>query len=287
MSEDEQIPSSSPRSDCVESGGTAHSELEALKLLQHETNSKLLMSQALVKELESRNAELSASLQQREDFVAALMHDLKNPLIGSIRIFEFLKTGDATNDQLISIYDQLSETNKHMLRMIWNLLDVYKHESGLLIPVYEMESVPALLDHCLEEFAFQIERKKISLNMRVPDVLPKVQTDRILLRRVLINLFDNALKFTPDNGSLTISIFQKKRTISISIKDSGKGMTELEQNRIFERFWQTAAGRENGLGTGLGLFLSKQIVSTLGGSIACISAQGKGTEFIVCLEMDH
>lgn len=286
MSDEEQIPTTSHRaSEAVSTA--AQRELEAIKLLQKETDLNLLGSLALVKELEYKNAELSALLQQREDFVAALIHDLKNPLIGSLKIFEFLKTGDATEDQLNAIYDQLSETNKNMLRMIWNLLDVYKHESGLLIPVYEMVSVPALLDHCLKEFAFQIERKKISLDMRVPEVLPKVRTDRMLLRRVLINLFDNAVKFTPESGSLTVSIFQEVRTISISIKDSGKGMTELEHSRIFQRFWQTPDGRENGLGTGLGLFLSKQIVSTLGGTIACASAQGKGTEFTVCLEIDH
>ncbi|MBS1956032.1 MAG: HAMP domain-containing histidine kinase [Cyanobacteria bacterium SZAS-4] len=235
-------------------------------------------------ELEAANAELRQLMQQKEDFVAALTHDLKSPLIACMRAVELLVLGKLAEDQKMPVYKQLLESIKSMLRMIWNLLDVYRNDAGHLNPVIELVSVKDLLMHCVSEFSFGIDEKQLQLNLDSMEAVDnEIATDRILLRRVLINLFDNAIKFSPQKGELTVCTFRRDKKLFIAVSDSGPGMPEAQQKRIFERFWQTKLGRDRGIGTGLGLHLSRQIMNVLGGTIECHSKENHGTRFTVSL----
>jgi signal transduction histidine kinase len=184
----------------------------------------------------------------------------------------------------MSVYKQMLESIRSMLRMIWNLLDVYRHESGQLAPVAERVDVFELLRQCLSEFAFCIEEKQLQLELMLDEGMTPIQTDRVLLRRVLINLLDNAVKFTPVNGKLKVMASQNDHVMCVSVSDSGPGLSEEQRDRIFEKFWQTQLGRERGIGTGLGLHLSRQIMSALGGTIECFSKEGSGTQFTIKLQ---
>ncbi len=268
---------------------TAHLAAAAMELSQrtnqlHESNRYLLAKTA---ELEQANAGLKAMIQQREDFVAALTHDLKNPLIGSTRILELLAAGQIPNEKQSEIFSQLFESNKSMLRMIWNLLEVYRHESGALVALYESVDVAELLQNCLDEFAFGIKAKKLDLCLDIPASVPAVMSDKILLRRVLVNLLDNAVKFSPEAGKLTVGATFDERELRIYVKDSGSGMSDEQLGLIFQRFSQTRHGRAHGTGNGLGLFLSKQIMQELGGSIECTSALGRGAQFTVTIPLSR
>ncbi|HEY9733805.1 MAG TPA: HAMP domain-containing sensor histidine kinase [Drouetiella sp.] len=234
-------------------------------------------------ELERANEELKFLMQQKEDFVAALTHDLKSPLIACMRAAELLVLDKVPDANRKVVYKQLLESTRCMLRMIWNLLDVYRHESGQLSPLAECVDVRELLTQCLSEFSFCTEEKQLQLELRLGDDFTPLQTDRILLRRVLINLLDNAVKFTPVNGKLQVTAFQDVHQCCVTVSDSGPGLSEEQKDRIFERFWQTQLGRDRGLGTGLGLHLSRQIMSALGGTIECFSKEGSGTQFTIKL----
>ncbi len=190
-------------------------------------------------ELADSNAELKARMQQREDFVAALTHDLKNPLIGATKILELIAAGSLRErqDEQDKILNLVIESNKSMLRMIWNMLDVYRQESGSLIPVIESVDVSDLLNQCLQEFAFSIQDKKLKLILDTSAELPSIQTDRILLRRVLSNLLDNAVKFSPKGGELTVGGTFNEEQLLISVKDAGPGMSETQMEQISQRFW--------------------------------------------------
>ena len=186
--------------------GTDRLAMAALELTQR-TNQLDKSNKDLVtrtEELESVNAELLTIMQQREDFVAALTHDLKNPLMGGTRILEHIVGGSVEAERHSEILLQVIESNKNMLLMIWNMLDVYKKDAGALVPVQEAVDITALLRNCLGEFSFVIREKNIALIYDFADGLPEVHTDRILLRRVLANLIDNAVKFTPNDGQLTV-----------------------------------------------------------------------------------
>lgn len=144
--------------------------------------------------------------------------------------------------------------------------------------------IPKLLSECLDEFSFSIKEKKIELCCRVDELLPVVMTDRTLLKRVLVNLLDNALKFTPDGGQISIEATVGVRGGQVSVRNTGVGMAPEAAARIFERFWQTEQGRKHGIGTGLGLYFSKQIMQLLGGDIECDSSEHVHTKFTILLK---
>ncbi len=264
---------------------TAQLALAAVELTQRanqltETNNFLESRKA---ELEEANQSLIAMMHQREDFVASLTHDLKNPLLGSTRILEFLANGDIELDQYPNIFKQLVTTNKNMLRMIRNVLDVYRHDSGALLPEVEPVDIAELIRNCLDEFSFLIAEKNIDLQVEIPVGLPLALTDSILLRRVLVNLLDNALKFSSDGGYLSVSVFSDSGKLFIAVQDSGPGLSDQQKSQVFQRFWQTIEGRKNANGSGLGLFLSKQIMHALGGDLQCNATDGPGAKFTIAL----
>lgn len=236
-------------------------------------------------ELASVNAELRIIMQQREDFVAALTHDLKNPLIGGTRILEHIVGGSVEAERHSEVLLQVIETNKNMLMMIWNMLDVYKKDSGAMVPVRETVNIAALLKNCLGEFSFVLREKNIELVYDFADDLPEVHTDKILLRRVFANLVDNAVKFTNENGQITVQAVCIDNQVKTSITNSGAELSNSELEKIFQRFWQTETGRRYGIGTGMGLFVSKQIIESLGGTIECTKTEHACTSFTVTLDI--
>lgn len=239
--------------------------------------------------LEKASADLEAMksiMQQREDFVAALTHDLKSPLIGCSRILEMLANGTIKVEQQPELLSQLIESHKSMLHLIWNIMDAYRNDAGCLVAIPEHFDVVALVQQCVNEFSFAIKEKKLELLIDVVETPLIINTDRSLLRRVLMNLLDNGVKFSPVSGRLMVSVSLEQQQARLSIKDSGCGISDFERERIFDRFWQTPRGRQDGFGSGLGLFLAKQIIEVLGGRIACSSSEQIGTEFVVFLAVD-
>jgi two-component system NarL family sensor kinase len=229
-------------------------------------------------------AELKAQSQQKEDFVVSLAHDLKSPLLGAVRVLELLSTGAVPAAAQGEILRVALRSHHAMLIMIRNMIDVYKSESGALLPLMEPTNVSVLLSETLEEFAALINDKELTINKSINDV-PAALADSILLRRVVMNLIDNAVKFSPQGSALSLSLSQEGRQIVIAIKDSGNGLSESQVAQIFNRFWQSDSGRRCGIGSGLGLYSSKQIVESMQGSIECRSEENSGAEFKVLLNV--
>lgn len=233
-------------------------------------------------ELEFANKELRIAMQQREDFVAALTHDLKGPLISASKIIELMVNGRVPPEQSDAVLNQLLVSHQNMVRMIRNLLDVYRHESGSLVPNIEEIDISLILNECLSELQFSISEKEIQCDVEILSGL-QIDSDGMLLRRVFSNLLDNAVKFTPKGGTLGVKAGCHENTIEVSITDSGHGMCEEQRQQIFLKFWQSKEGREHGVGTGLGLFISKQIAEMLGVELECQSEVGKGTKFLLSI----
>jgi two-component system, sensor histidine kinase and response regulator len=264
---------------------TAQLAASALELSQRtaklaESNAELLHR---TQTLEDANADLKLMMRQREDFTAALTHDLKNPLIGCNGVLQGIITGKFTDDEQKHLLNEVVESHNAMLRMIWNMLDIYKYECGALKPNQTSINLIELLHASLKEFAYVMSEKKQTCKLDVPIALPKLNGDRMLLRRVLINLVGNAVKFTPDKGSIDVKATFDEKSVRLAVEDSGAGIPFAKREHLFKQFWQGDHSQISSVGTGLGLYLSRAIVQAHGGSLECTSGESSGAVFTVTL----
>ena len=235
--------------------------------------------------LEEEKAYRLALLEQREDFMATLTHDLKTPLIAANWILQAIadaQVGPVTGEQEQLLF-QLRDTNRTLLSMIQNLIELYRFERNVNNVILEETQISEILSACINDLSIFLIRRQITLTCSMPEELPPILVDPNAIRRVFQNLLDNALKFTPESGRISIVVSDADGGITISITDTGPGIALEEQARLFHRFVQGKAGRTYTPGTGLGLYLCKQIVEAHEGKISCASAAGKGAEFTVQL----
>jgi signal transduction histidine kinase len=169
----------------------------------------------------------------------------------------------------------IQRSMKEMDRLISDLLDVARIESGTLPMQLERVDVHALADQTLELFEAQALARRIALSAHVAPDVPPINADRNRLIQVLSNLLDNALKFTEDDRDVSLHATQVEGAVQISVRDAGAGIPEEDLPHVFDRFWQ--ANRASRAGAGLGLAICKGIVEAHGGRIWAVSTVGQGT----------
>jgi PAS domain S-box-containing protein len=221
--------------------------------------------------------------RQREDFVATLTHDLKSPLIGQSRMLELFLDGTLgpiavnQNEGLLL----LKSSTKEMLDLIGTLLEVYRYEDGSpQLHIEELDAMKLVAD-CLAQVMPLALVRGIKLTSTFQSKDQTFFADGPAFRRVLMNLLDNAIKFTAKGEEIEVSCLSRDTTFVLSITDTGIGISPKELSSLFQRFAQAESGRKFKAATGLGLFLSRQIVEAHGGNITCQSEEGKGTTFVV------
>jgi two-component system, OmpR family, phosphate regulon sensor histidine kinase PhoR len=219
--------------------------------------------------------------RKREDFMLSLTHDLKAPLLGSNRMLDAMIQGLVEPDDIPKICKRLKESNNTLLRMIWNTLELFRSESGQLAPVFEPLALSELVQASFDEFNYLAGERHIALVSEVPESIV-IKTDRFLLRRVLVNLLDNALKNTPPGGTITLRTRVIKEALHLDVVDTGVGISEQLSSRLFERFSSGQDSRSSG-GTGTGLYLCKQLCAALGGTIECTQSSSDGSQFTIKL----
>ncbi len=238
--------------------------------------------------IERESAEESAReilmMRLREDFMATLAHDLKIPLIGADRLLEVLLSGKIgeLKAEHADLLEQLKSSNESMLKMVQNLVDVYRYESGGNILDLQAVDLKELVLGCVSEMKALSEEKGVQLTALVPCQIGKSLLDGPAIRRVLSVILGNALKFTPQGGAVEVLLEREQGRFLIQVKDTGPGIPPDEERYLFQRFWR--GGQKNkAIGTGLGLHLSRQIVEAHNGSICCESQPGDGTTFRIYL----
>jgi signal transduction histidine kinase len=219
---------------------------------------------------------LLAAVRGREEVLAVVSHDLRNPLT-VIRMTACgllqLPPGEEISRFVGRAGERIRWATDRMERLINDLLDVARVDSGTFRVRQEPESAEGLVSDALDLMAPLAEQKSLRLSSDVAPV-PLVPCERELIGRVFSNLVSNAIKFTPEGGSITVSVRPIDGTVRFAVTDTGSGFPEDLKARIFERFWQESPDRR---GSGLGLYISKGIVEAHGGHIGAESQEGVGT----------
>lgn len=237
--------------------------------------------------------------RQQEDFVSRLTHDLRTPLVAANRMLDLLKRGNfgglpTSAQEAIS---PIIESNKNLLQMVNTVLEVYRHDAGYKSLTFISLDWKGMIKKVVQQLKPLASKKGLDLRLDLEDKADddnaKISLigDRLEIRRVLTNLVGNAIKFT-DTGSVNIysritrtpaiTEHGKKQSswLTISVQDTGVGISQEDQQMLFERFRQ---GKHRRSGTGLGLYLVRRIVEAHQGKIEVQSELGKGSTFTLHL----
>jgi signal transduction histidine kinase len=241
----------------------------------------------LFHELEQRGHQLEIASRHKSQFLANMSHELRTPLNAILGYIELILDeifGDVPED----IRDSLSRAQKsghHLLGLINDVLDLSKIEAGQLVLSASDYSMAEVVQAVLTAMEALAREKKLSLVATVPHDLPPGMGDVRRINQVLTNLVGNAIKFT-EAGEIRVHVTVAEDNFLVSVADSGPGIEESDQARIFEEFQQVddSTTRKKG-GTGLGLSIAKRIVELHGGQIGLHSTPGKGSTFWFKLPM--
>jgi signal transduction histidine kinase len=224
-----------------------------------------------------------SALTTREEFIAIVSHDLRNP-IGAILSFAEMLSDDVTINkgddakQFIEIIKRNAQTS---LRLISDILDMERITEGkiqLQVALHRLEDV---IKESIESNVHIASAKRIQLEALPSTLSRSFQFDRDRIAQVLSNIIGNALKFTPEGGTIVVKAEESETEVNVSISDSGPGIPETQKKRIFERFAQLHNKDRRGLG--LGLYISKTLVESHGGKLSVTSVPGKGSTFFFTL----
>ena len=227
--------------------------------------------------------ELKRLERARQDFVANISHEFRTPLT-AIQGFAETLLGGALNDTANRerFVEIIRDHAARLARLTDDLLKLSRIEAGQLDLELQSVSVDQLIESCLDTARFKALHRRLSLAVKVPDGLRPMRGDPNRLREVLQNLLDNAVQYTPIGGTVELSAAAASggKDILLTVADTGIGIPEAEQHRIFERFYRLDAARSREVGgTGLGLAIARRIVEAHGGRLWLESTVGEGSRF--------
>ncbi|MCD1261831.1 cell wall metabolism sensor histidine kinase WalK [Paenibacillus athensensis] len=224
--------------------------------------------------------------QARREFVANVSHELRTPLTTIKSYLEALDDGALEEPQLASRFVSVtrSETER-MIRLVTDLLHLSRLDSRQSIIRKESTDVAEMLDEVADRFSFQLQQRKIRVEIAVEPGIAPIMLDRDKIDQVLDNLVSNAIKYTADEGTVRLSARRIDRDfLEIGIQDTGIGIPKKDLARIFERFYRVDKARSRNMGgTGLGLSIAREIVKAHGGTISLDSELGQGTKALFTL----
>jgi two-component system phosphate regulon sensor histidine kinase PhoR len=226
-------------------------------------------------------SELRRLERVRQDFVANVSHEFRTPLT-AIQGFAETLLGGALDDQANRrrFVEIIRDHAARLARLTEDLLKLSRIEAGQLNLEFRPVSVYQLVESCLETAQLKAATKQLSIQAEIPENLPPVRGDANRLQELLQNLLDNALQYTPPGGKITLSASQEGPQVAITVADTGIGIPQAEQARIFERFYRVDAARSREAGgTGLGLSIARHIVDAHAGRLWLESSVGEGSSF--------
>ncbi len=245
----------------------------------HNANKQLDLK---IVELSDRNIELFKANKLKSEFLANMSHEFRTPLNAILGFSDLLRDSPPKDLEKVKRYSgNISESGRNLLIMINDLLDLAKAEAGKIDVRIDKTSIPQLCKGVAGFFWPMTEKKNIELVLDVDENLPIVSTDASKVQQILYNFVSNAIKFTPEQGSIIIKAFKPDdKTVRISVTDTGCGIAPEYQSHIFEKFRQIDGSiTRNSPGTGLGLAISKELAQLIAAKISLQSEVGKGSVF--------
>ena len=220
--------------------------------------------------------------RMRKEFVADVSHELKTPITSIMGYADTLLEGDYDENTQKEFLGVIASEARRMARLVTDLLELSRLDNNKKNIKKESFDLGELVKSCQDKLAIEIKKKGHHVENFVTADVPPVFADRDDIERVILNIFTNSIKYTPDGGLIKIYVGFVYNDAYIKIIDDGIGIPEEDLNRIFERFYRVdkARSRENG-GTGLGLSIAKEILDKNGGSIDIKSEVDKGTEVVI------
>jgi signal transduction histidine kinase len=223
-----------------------------------------------VQALHTEKSQLEELLRLREELADTIVHDLRNPLgviFSGVQLLERLTKQDTGSEAAVSVLDTISRAVGRMKNLVDTLLDIARLEEGEAMLRVEPLDLGPLVEELVTEELPLAEQDGISLEALMPEGLPQVSADAEVVQRIVLNLLDNALKFTPAGGGVVVNAQPVQEMVRVNVIDTGPGIPVEERKRIFEKFTQIQGRVGSRRGAGLGLTFCKMAVGAHGGEI--------------------
>ena len=221
----------------------------------------------------------------KDEFIAIASHDLRNPITSISGFSHLIKQAGPLNDSQHEFVQRIQGSAEHMSELVENMLDLAKMDLGAESK-YEILDIASLLWEIADEFQPQAEAKRQLLTLGQTETNSKVKGDALKLRQALRNLIGNAIKYTPNGGTVTLSLEHKSNMVNINIKDTGYGIPTSDLPHVFDRFYRVRNNGHSDIeGNGLGLAIVKSIAEGHGGDVTVESEIGRGSCFTFTLPL--
>jgi len=219
--------------------------------------------------------------EAKTNFIATISHELKTPISSikmSLKLIKDERVGNINTEQR-QLLEHIQDDSDRLLKITSELLELSQVETGNI----QLNFVPVepgkIVDYAITSVSFQAQQKSVKLEVIKDDKLPGVNADVEKTAWVLVNFLSNALRYSAEKSSVVIRISNKKNEVEFSVKDTGKGIDEQYQKRLFDRYFQVPTDGQNPSGSGLGLAISKDFIEAQQGKIWVESAIGEGSTF--------
>lgn len=254
-------------------------------------------SQALETKVQDRTKQLASALEEvqsisktKSEFISAVSHELRTPLTSIKGYASLLMTGKLGEipDQVKQRLDKINTHSDNLVKLINDLLDIARIESGRVEMNFEKCNLSDIIENVHDLLTPQMKDKGINWKSDVAKEIPEMMLDSNQVERVFINLVSNAIKFTPENGTISVNATIEDDVVTAQVSDTGIGISEEDIRRLFDEFYRVENKiNQNVKGTGLGLALAKKIVEAHSGTIWITSQLNEGTTFHFTLPLDN
>lgn len=254
------------------------------------------LSQQQMQELEQARREATKANKAKSEFLSSMSHDIRTPMNGIVGMTTIALANIDNTERVRDCLGKITLSSKHLLGLINDVLDMSKIESGKLTLNMSQISLRDAMDNIVNIVQPQVKSRQQHFDIFIRDIITEeVHCDSVRLNQVLINLLSNALKFTPEGGTIKVFLSQEASPVGeayvrchFRVKDNGIGMTKEFQEKIFDTFTREEKVQVNKIeGTGLGMAITKAIVEAMKGTITLHSAPGEGSDFHITLDLER
>lgn len=263
----------------------SQADIPALQHAPYEIENIVSSLEGLAKRVEEAQLRSREVVRSKTDFISTAAHQLRTPLTGIRWTLEALAKDPSLDAAKKTMVQDALTKNHQLIDIVKTLLDVSAVESGKYHYDFKPLELPPLILEVIAALKEAAYRQGVSVSFIPPEYAPDVFADKARIRGVLTNLIENAIRYTPRGGSVTVSLQPVKTHVIVTVSDTGIGVPDSEKNNIFERFYRASnAATMQNAGNGLGLYIARNVIRDHGGELQFkANENGVGTSFFFSL----